>query len=125
MKAVLAERQLLTAFGGSARIYRECPCALGPPWRLSASSPTDIVVTGLFVGMLDLLDGRREFRPIVPGEMTTVPQTGVPANSFSGHGLGMPLHGPLLERGGVVAVDLFNPWCNAQEIWVSLWGTLP
>lgn len=125
MKAVIAERRLVQAFGGFERIYRECPCELGPPWRLSTGPATDVVVTGLFVGMIDLLDERREFRPILAGEMMTVPQTGIPANSFSGNGLGMPLHGPLLQRGGILAVDLFNPWSCSQELWVSLWGTLP
>lgn len=124
-RVVIAERRLVPAFGGFERIYQECPEPLGPPWRLHVSGPTDLVVSGLFVGMIDLFNPRQEFRPRVPGEMLSVPPTGVAANAFAGNGIGLPMHGPTLDRGAVIAIDLFNPWASAQEAWVSLWGTLP
>lgn len=124
-KVVIAESRLVAAFGGFERIYQECPEPLGPPWRLHVSGPTDLVVSSLFVGMIDLFNPRHEFRPIVSGEMMEVSRTGVAANVFAGNGPGLPMHGPTLDRGAVIAIDLFNPWASAQEAWVSLWGTLP
>lgn len=121
LKAVLAARCFVGA-GEAERIYRECLCPLGPPWRLSIDPSSELVVTGLFVGRFDLLDERQEFKPLEsPGRF---PQSGVGADAFWRHGLGLPLHGPELQRGSVVAVDLYNPSACAQVVWVSVWGTL-
>ena len=123
-KIVIAERCLVPV-GEAVTIVRDCPGPMGPPWRLHVSPQSELVVSGLFVGMLDLLDERREFRPMPAVWESPAPRTGVAANAFAGNGPGLPLHGPRLERGSVLAVDLFNPWLSAAEVWVSLFGTLP
>lgn len=123
-RVVIAERRLV-APGFVERVQVECPERLGPPWRLHLAPESELIVVGLFLGMVDLFNPRKEFRPREAGVMESLSPTGIGANAFAGTGPGLPLHGPSLERGSVLAVDLFNRWLSTAEVWVSLWGTLP